>query len=541
MIQLYADGELVYDRRLNTHSLLALTYTAGLNKAGTATFTLPPNHPKYGSFISFRTLVELFKNGDLVFRGRALFPSDDFYNQRTITCEGERSFFRDVTMRPYLYQDEPAAIFATVVNYYNSQVEEFKQFVVGEVTVTDANNYVRLENTKASKVSEVIDKLVERCGGYVVFTTNEAGKRVVNWYAELGYRSGQPIEFGKNLTDFTSEDMNSNLATVLIPYGAQIDGAEDELDNRVTIESVNGGLDFIQDDEAIALRGIIQEAIYWDDVTEPVNLLRKAQAELASRRNVITSLKLTAADLSNMDENIDTFQLGDKIPVLSKPHGLDEDFLLTEKSEDCLNDSVGSITLGKERKTLTGLGVAGDRNSASELQKTERNIRAEYKANVAAVVEEAKRTLTSLIQQTSDHIKLEVSETYATNGEVDALISTSMTQLKDSFDFLFTTLEQTVEANDENTRAQFNEIEKYIRFVDGNIILGESGSDNALTLKIENDRISFLDDGAEVAYFSNKQLVVLDGHFLNSMRIGAFQWVPRQNGNLSLVRLREEA
>jgi hypothetical protein len=76
---------------------------------------------------------------------------------------------------------------------------------------------------------------------------------------------------------------------------------------------------------------------------------------------------------------------------------------------------------------------------------------------------------------------------------------------------------------------------KYIRFEDGNIILGESG--NELTLTIENDRITFWDEGSEVAYFSNKKLVVLDGHFLNSLRIGAFEWVPRDNGNLSLIKV----
>jgi hypothetical protein len=92
-----------------------------------------------------------------------------------------------------------------------------------------------------------------------------------------------------------------------------------------------------------------------------------------------------------------------------------------------------------------------------------------------------------------------------------------------------------VNENDTETREQFETIHKYIRFVDGDIILGESG--NELTLRIENDRISFLDGGAEVAYFSNKQLFVLDGHFLNSLRVGSFAFLPRENGNLSLVKV----
>ena len=123
MIQVYADDRLVFDSRLGTHNLLGLSYTAGLNKAGTATLQLPPNHPEYENFISYRTLVEIFKDDLLVFRGRVLYPADDFYKRRTITCEGERGFFQDAVMRPYIYQDGPAAIFASVVNLYNAQVE----------------------------------------------------------------------------------------------------------------------------------------------------------------------------------------------------------------------------------------------------------------------------------------------------------------------------------------------------------------------------------------------------------------------------------
>jgi hypothetical protein len=110
-----------------------------------------------------------------------------------------------------------------------------------------------------------------------------------------------------------------------------------------------------------------------------------------------------------------------------------------------------------------------------------------------------------------------------------------MTQLKDSFEFIFNQLESRVDENDIEARRHFTEIEKYIRFVNGNIVLGEQG--NEITLRIENDRLSFLDDGAEVAYFSNKKLTVLDGSFLNSLRIGSFQFLPRENGNLSLVKV----
>lgn len=546
-VKVYADSDLVYDNRLEDRPLLSLKVTNNIKKSGVAEFIMPPEHPFYNRFVAHRTVVTVYRDDVLLFRGRTLTPADDFYNRRTITCEGERGFLRDGTMRPYMYQDGPAAIFADVIGLYNAQVEEFKQFVVGEVTVTDPNNYIRVESDKAEQIADTVDKLVERVGGYIVFTTNAEGQRVINWLAELGYRSSQVIEFGENLLDYARSDSDEDLATVVIPYGAKVETLVEKVDEatgevttetvsqRVTIESVNDGQDFLQDYDAVALRGVISRPVYWDDVTEPANLLAKAQQWLATHRLVITTLDLTALDLSDLDQNIDSFMEGDTIRVRSKPHGLDEDFLLFERVYDLLGGGGDKVALGKDLATLTGSDAAGEKKSMSELQKVTHDIRAEYQLNIAAAVAEAELTLSSLIQQTSESIRLEVSETYATDDELQSAISSSMTQLADSFTFSFETLQQVVNENDVYARDQFTEISKYIRFENGDIILGEEG--NSIILRLENDRIKFLDGGAEVAYISDKQLYITDAHFLNSLRLGAFAWVPRENGNLSLVKV----
>ena len=533
-VQVFADGLTVYDSQMvDDYPLLGLKVTIGLNKGGTAEITMPPGHPAYNRFTSYRTPVEVYRDGVLLFRGRALYPTDDFYSRRTITCEGERCFLRDSVMRPYLFQDSPAAIFAELIAQHNTQVEETKQFRVGTVTAEDPNGYIRLESESAEQTADVIDKLVERVGGYIVFTTNTEGQRVANWYGSLGYRSTQAIEFGANLLDFSRSGASPDLATRIIPYGAK----DEETGQRITIHSVNGDLDFIEDREAVALRGIITRAVYWDDVTEPANLLTKAQKYLASSKMIITSLELSAVDLSALNKDIGTFQVGDLIQVTSAPHGVNDEFLLQERTYDLLNPAQDKVVLGKDRATLTGADVAGDRDTLNQLHRTEHVIKSDYTLGIAQAVESTVSTLASLIQQTSEAIMLEVSETYATNGAVQEHISTTLTQLADSFNFEFESLRAVVDENDASNREQFETIRKYIRFIDGDIILGEEG--NALTLRIENDRISFLDEGAEVAYFSNKQLYVTDGHFLNSLRIGKFAWIPRENGNLSLVKVGE--
>ena len=534
MIQIYTDGALSYDNRLKDHSLLALSYTAGLNKAGTATLTMPPGHPSYNAYEPYKPIVTIYDEDKLVFRGRPLKPQDDALNRRTVTCEGERCFFRDAVMRPYLYQDEPTVIFADIIGKYNAQVEEDKRFTVGTVTVTDPNDYIRLESSKAEQVSDTIDKLIQRCGGYIVFTTNDAGVRMVNWYAEVGYQNNQTIDYGSNLIDFGRASENMELATRIIPYGAKDETTGDYL----TITSVNNGLDYIEDAEAVQLRGIVTRPVYWEDVTEPQNLLRKAQEYLGTSKNLITSLTLSAVDLAAIDKTIDAFRVGDLVRVRSKPHKMDDDFLLTDRTVDLLNKGAGTITLGKELQTLTGLSTAGDKAGREELRATERSIQIDYTLNIAAAIARAEQSLTSLIEQTGAAIKLEVSKTYATNGEVEEAVSTSMTQLSDSFTFTFNELKTVVDKNDAAAREHIIEQEKYVRFKDGIITLGEA--ENAMTLQLENDLVVFKRNGATFGWWDG-----VDFHTGNIVievtkraQLGNFAAVPRKNGHLSWLKVK---
>ena len=154
------------------------------------------------------------------------------------------------------------------------------------------------------------------------------------------------------------------------------------------------------------------------------------------------------------------------------------------------------------------------------------------------VLDDIVTDLSSSIEQTAEQIRTEVSETYVSTGSLDEYkneVSTQFTQTSTDYTYLFNQLETHVQTLDDDTQKQFEEIIKYIRFVDGKIVLGEIN--NPLTLEIQNDRISFQQSGAEVAYISNNILYITDGHFLTSLRIGNFAFTPRSNGNLSFGKV----
>ena len=526
MIQVYADSDLVYDSRLEDYRLLALSYTTGVSISGMAIIKMPQNHPAFNRFVSYRTMVTIYRDGVLLFRGRALIPSDDFYNNRTITCEGERGFFLDSVIEPYLYQDSPANIFKALIETHNAQVDDFKRFKLGSVTVTDANDYVRLESESAEPTADVLDKLIERCGGYLIFETNAQNERVVKWLSEIGRANNQPIEFGENLTDYTRTDSTEQPVTRIYPYGA----ADDE-GKRVTIDDVNNGIRYVEDAEAVALRGVIGAAVYWDDVTEPLNLLRKATAYLDEHKKILTSLQLTAVDLSLLDKSLDMYLPADRVDVISRPHGVDESYILMEKTEDLLSTMVGSIVLGKEKKSLTGLGVAADKKNTSQLQRMTTQIRANYTANVTAAIEASEVRMANLIEQSENGIRTEVSKTYTTNDALQKHVETELRQTEKAFELTFTELQKTIDGH-------ITEQKGYIRAEDGNVYIGKH-AEGTMLLTLENDLIVFKKNGTTFGWWDG-----VDFHTGNIVvevneraQFGRFAFVPRSNGSLSFLKV----
>jgi hypothetical protein len=126
---------------------------------------------------------------------------------------------------------------------------------------------------------------------------------------------------------------------------------------------------------------------------------------------------------------------------------------------------------------------------------------------------------------------------YVTTGDFETFkntISTQFEQTAEGFNFTFNNVMQQINELGNSTQGQLTEISKYIRFENGNIILGEA--DNKLILKLQNNKIAFIQgETDELALLSDNKLKVTHGDFTESLDIGNFAFKPRKNGNLSLV------
>ena len=108
-------------------------------------------------------------------------------------------------------------------------------------------------------------------------------------------------------------------------------------------------------------------------------------------------------------------------------------------------------------------------------------------------------------------------------------------QTNDSFQMTFTEIMNSITNLDGTVNANYQELIKYIRFKGGTITLGEIG--NPLTMVLDNDRLSFMENGIEVAYVSNQKLYITSAEILIEFIIGKFGYFPRENGSLDFKKV----
>lgn len=356
MYKIYADDMLIYDSTFEDYRIGKGQITIELNKSGSFAFSVYPDHFYFDEFVRMKTVITVFKSEKIIFRGRILHDVTDYWNNKVITCEGELGFFQDSIIRPFEFSGTPEQLFRKFVDEHNSQVDAFKRFKIGRITVVDGNNYIARSNAGyESTLSNLTSRLLESAlGGNLYITHGDDGTDPIptlNYLADFTNVSTQQIEFGSNLKDYTKSVKSQEIATVIIPLGAEV--GEAGSGEKLTIKSVNNGLDYVYDKTAVNLYGKIVKMIEWDDVTDAANLKKKAEAYVRESAKQNVTIELTAVDLHLLDRSIESFKMGDYIPVSSVPHNFDEVMLCNKQTIDLLKPDNDTVTLGYTVMTFT--------------------------------------------------------------------------------------------------------------------------------------------------------------------------------------------
>lgn len=324
--------------------------TQELGCAGYFEFMILSSHPYYHHIGVLKTEVVVYNGEKEIFRGRVLKPETSMENMVSMTCEGELTYLLDSRQRPYEFTGGINTFIEAALEAHNSQVDDFKKICVGNIVVADT---ITVSDSGYSTTLDTIKKkVVEVHGGYLRIR-HEDGIRYLDYLWDYGGYNRQVIRFGENLLELNRYIDASSLITCLIPIGASVEYIDDsgkKSTKKLDITSVNNGMDYIQNDEAVRIYGKICGYQSWNDITEPEELLKKANDFLKESSALPSSIEVNAIDLAQIDENVQEFELGYWTQIISGPHGIEKEYMLSKRIINLLDPAQGSITLGKNMK-----------------------------------------------------------------------------------------------------------------------------------------------------------------------------------------------
>jgi gp19 len=193
----------------------------------------------------------------------------------------------------------------------------------------------------------------------------------------------------------------------------------------------------------------------------------------------------------------------------------------------------------KNKRALAQIGVLVDKlgqdvKFACKMLKIEEGNKATSWTPAVEDLEEVDKQLNNAIEFLSSDNK-DLLKKYEglnlENAKIRHQLSTHLKQTRDEFLFQFNNYKQLLDETGKVMEQRFNDFSRYIRFKAGNIELGDINS--PFKTLLTHEKISFFKSDVEVAYISNNKLYITDAYIINSLRIGNFEFVVQENGNLS--------
>lgn len=358
MYTVKCDGNTIYNPAaasfFREDSLISAVVTNEVNKAGSFEFCIPPTHFAYSSMHKLISDIEVWSDDLCLFKGRILNEKTDFYRRKTIYCEGAFAYLNDSVMRPIDLSSHVTNYLRKVLEEtHNTQVKENRKLYVGNIYDSmSEHGYVNIKSQQSSYTScmaEVTQQLINSAGGYLV-PRYEKDKTYIDYlYTGTERKGTQTIEFGKNLLSLEKFIDASELYTIILPLGAEIDGA------NLTVESLNNGSDIIEDEAAVSAFGRITRIVNFDNEKDVVWLKKYAERKLSESVQQSLSLEMTAVDLKFLGVEIDGIASGYAHRVISEPHEIDDCFLCTKRVYNLLIPTADTAAFGRVRKGLTEL------------------------------------------------------------------------------------------------------------------------------------------------------------------------------------------
>ena len=370
----------------------------GINTIDSFTFTIFPNNDGYNLIYPLKTLVEVknLNTNNVEFEGRVLLQTPKMDSSgviyKTVVCESYLGYLNDSVQSYETISGVSAEeLFKKIINNHNSQVENSKKFIIGEIKISTSSSDNEDRYLNYEKTFDSINKnLIERFGGEL--RVRKAGDNIyIDYIKEIGEKKNTVIALANNLIAIEQEKDPSEIITRLIPVGAKLENS----DERLTITNINGGINYVEDEEAIKEFGVIVDTVNFDDITEDIELLNKAKSYLKENNKIKKKYKIDALDLSTIDLNFDSFEVGNKYRVINSLMNIDEELRIIEKTLDINSPQNSSLTFGDKFEDIKDYQL-GITKATKDLNTLRYNVTAATE-NVLTINRDLQKTVDSLM------------------------------------------------------------------------------------------------------------------------------------------------
>lgn len=373
-----ADGSPIFVQNDPDYAAFDIECSHAKGDAGYIRFTMPKTNPAWGTLKTRQSLLEfrLGKESLGFFEVREL--THDIQFDETVYAVGELAWLYDsIQPQAEFHNITPRWFLTALLNVHNAQCPDH-QFMVGTVDVTDSNDSLYRYTNRESTLEDIREKMVKRLGGQIRLRRS-GNTRYIDYLtdATFGAESSQRIFFGENLLDYCDTMSVDDICSAVIPLGARLENDATNkkignLERRLTIESVNGGKDWISEPALVSRFGNVRTVQTWDDITVPSNLLAKARAWLKSGQFEQMHLTVKAIDLSLTSAQFGRLRCGDFVTVVAKPYGLNRRFPITKRTYHPDSPDSDEIELGDNVKiSYIASQNATNREAASSIEDTD--------------------------------------------------------------------------------------------------------------------------------------------------------------------------
>lgn len=382
LVTIKTDGVeyLINELSTRTENRIEGTIRQGINTIDSFEFTIYPNNIGYNQIIPYRTYVTVLnsKTNEYEFRGRVILQTSSLESSglicKNFVCESELGYLYDSVQLYGEYHNVTVSSFLELLlKQHNSLVESDKQFFLGTVEDLDKNDslyrYLSYDTTWKNIKSDLLDKL-----GGELQVRHESGKMYLDYLHQIGKLSKTEITLGRNMQSLTENKEYSECYTRVLPLGVKLktvnsEGQEVETGHRMTVEEVNNGAIYVEDTKLITDFGEKTCVKIWEDVTNPTNLLKKAQDFLIGQKIQISN-EINAVDLSLIGLDIETFKVGNSYFVKNPLLGIECIVRIISKSFSIENPQDASITFGDFEQDLENHNLSEKKQIMQEIEKT---------------------------------------------------------------------------------------------------------------------------------------------------------------------------